>query len=123
MGASGIPNVQKISARVVPGKRFPHQQHGPFLAGMVGHLKEQYAPPRMRPHHEDKQKSEGRRRHQEEIDGGHLVHVSGVADEVARSSGERSVGDEAQGSPLVGRHGFESWMRPANKRRRKESSS
>jgi hypothetical protein len=31
----------------------------------------------MQQHHEHKQKSEGRRRHREEIDGGHLFHVIG----------------------------------------------
>ena len=72
-----IAVAQKISAPVVPGKSLPDLLHGPFVAGVFGHLKVQYAAPRMRQHHEHKQKSEGRRRYQEEIDGGHLFHVIG----------------------------------------------
>jgi hypothetical protein len=48
---------------------------------------------------------------------------AGGANDAARSFGERRVDDEAQGSPPAGRHGFESWRRPARKGRRKECSS
>src|SRR5664279_6397837 len=51
-----IAVAQKISAPVVPGESLPHLLHGPFLAGMFGHLEVQYAAPRMRQHHEYKQK-------------------------------------------------------------------
>jgi len=34
-----IAVTQKISAPVVPGKSLPYLLHGPFLAGVFGHLK------------------------------------------------------------------------------------
>jgi hypothetical protein len=61
-----IAVAQKISAPVVSGKSLSHLLHGPFLAEMFGHLKAHYAAPRMRQHHEHKQKWEGRRRHHKE---------------------------------------------------------